>query len=91
MHYKNPAYFQRAIGSDIFEKTFGYLHSCNPTMDCDQSEMDVEQKDLYSKGGSNFLTHCVRSGAGSHEGCLIDFAEEVNNQQSQQNQGQAGE
>lgn len=27
MHYKKPAYFQRAIGSDIFEKTFGHLHS----------------------------------------------------------------
>src|SRR5215813_12339095 len=26
-HYKKPAYFQRAIGSNIFEKIFGYLLS----------------------------------------------------------------
>src|SRR5262249_34419367 len=24
-HYKKPEYFQRAIGSNIFEKIFGYL------------------------------------------------------------------
>lgn len=69
--------------SALFEhRRQAFAHGCNPTMDRDQREKDVEQKDLYGKDGNNHSTHFVRSGARLDEECLINFAEEVNNQQS---------